>query len=222
MVVPEPLVWLDSLPPMPRTSRAESQVRTRQRLIATAKAMFLDKGYHATSLDAVAEAAGYSKGAVYSNFRNKDQLCLAVLEDIHAGEVAAIEEIFTGASTVHEGIAVFEQWLPQMLSAEGRTILGVGFGIAVRDSPELRAELAAMEQRMIAAVARLISSQAARLGLTPLLPAEDVAAVLVGLRIGIGMQRVLDPEAPIHLLADTMRVLAGVEALDNHAGSDPS
>lgn len=197
---------------MPRTSRAESQVRTRQRLIATAKAMFLNRGYHATSLDAVAEAAGYSKGAVYSNFRNKDQLCLAVLEEIHSGEITAIEEIFTGASTVHEGIAVFEQWLPRLLSAEGRTVLDVECGVAVRSSPELRAEFAAMERRMIAAVARLISSQTVRLGLTPLLPAEEVAAVLVGLSIGIGMLRVTDPEAPVHVLIGTMRVLIGVDA----------
>jgi AcrR family transcriptional regulator len=40
--------------------------------------LFLRDGYAATSLEKVADEAGYSKGAVYSNFWNKDELCLAV------------------------------------------------------------------------------------------------------------------------------------------------
>ena len=61
---------------MARMSRAESQAQTRSQLVTTARQMFFDDGYHPTSLEKVADAAGYSKGAVYSNFRNKDELCI--------------------------------------------------------------------------------------------------------------------------------------------------
>ncbi len=52
--------------------------------------MFFTDGYHPTSLEKVADAAGYSKGAVYSNFRNKDELCVAVLDEIRAERFAEV------------------------------------------------------------------------------------------------------------------------------------
>ena len=70
-----------------RVSRSESQAQTRLRLVATARTLFLTDGYAATSLERVAAEAGFSKGAVYSNFAGKDDRCLAVLDTIH-GEVA--------------------------------------------------------------------------------------------------------------------------------------
>ena len=65
---------------MPRLTRAEQRDLTRTRLLDAAEKVFVDRGFHAASVDEVAEEAGYSKGAVYSNFENKDELFLAVLE----------------------------------------------------------------------------------------------------------------------------------------------
>src|ERR1041384_2785727 len=73
---------------MARMTRAESQANTRAQLLATARQMFFTDGYHPTSLEKVADAAGYSKGAVYSNFRNKDELCVAVLDEVRAERLA--------------------------------------------------------------------------------------------------------------------------------------
>src|SRR4051794_18303352 len=63
-----------------RLSRAERKQQTRAELVATAREVFLERGFHGASLDEIAEAAGYSKGAVYSNFTSKDELFLAVLD----------------------------------------------------------------------------------------------------------------------------------------------
>ena len=52
-----------------------------------ARAVFWNLGYAATSLDKVAEAAGFSKGAVYSNFSGKEELCMEVIDAIHADTV---------------------------------------------------------------------------------------------------------------------------------------
>src|SRR3954471_3353950 len=62
---------------MARMTRAESQAQTRSQLLATARQMFFTDGYHPTSLEKVADAAGYSKGAMYWNSRNKGKLCAA-------------------------------------------------------------------------------------------------------------------------------------------------
>ncbi|MDE1148173.1 MAG: helix-turn-helix domain containing protein [Azospirillaceae bacterium] len=65
---------------MARLKRTESQAQTRERLLAAARELFRRDGYAATSVDRIAEAAGYSKGAVYSNFDSKEAIFLLVLE----------------------------------------------------------------------------------------------------------------------------------------------
>lgn len=61
-------------------SRQDMQRMTRERLVFTARAAFAREGYHGARLDRIAKEAGFSKGAVYSNFANKAQLFLAVLD----------------------------------------------------------------------------------------------------------------------------------------------
>ena len=65
---------------MPRLSRVESQALTRARLLDAAQDLFRREGYATTSVDRIAEAAGYSKGAFYSNFEGKEAIFLAVLD----------------------------------------------------------------------------------------------------------------------------------------------
>lgn len=68
------------LPPTPLT-RAEQQSRTRAALVASARRVFARDGYHGANLTAIARGGGLTKGAVYSNFDNKADVFLAVLDD---------------------------------------------------------------------------------------------------------------------------------------------
>ncbi|GAA4516314.1 TetR/AcrR family transcriptional regulator [Brevibacterium yomogidense] len=61
-------------------SRQDRQQQTRDALIVAARDVFSNDGYHAASLDRIARVAGYSKGAVYSNFAGKSDLFLAVMD----------------------------------------------------------------------------------------------------------------------------------------------
>ena len=70
-----PTVWQ-----LVRLTRAERREQTRDDLIAAADRLFVEGGFHATSLDQIAAAAGYTKGAVYSNFASKEDLFFAVYE----------------------------------------------------------------------------------------------------------------------------------------------
>jgi AcrR family transcriptional regulator len=63
-----------------RMTRAESKERTRQRLLAQAQRLFRERGYAATSLEQIAEAAGVTKGAIYGHFASKEDLMLSALE----------------------------------------------------------------------------------------------------------------------------------------------
>src|SRR5829696_4871846 len=59
----------------------ERRAATRRRLLDAAIAVVAERGFHAASVDAIAEEAGYSVGAIYSNFGGKDDLFLAVFDE---------------------------------------------------------------------------------------------------------------------------------------------
>ena len=61
-------------------SRRDRQQQTRDALISAAREVFAEDGYHSASLDRIAREAGFSKGAVYSNFEDKPSLFLAVMD----------------------------------------------------------------------------------------------------------------------------------------------
>ncbi|HEX2104296.1 MAG TPA: TetR family transcriptional regulator [Solirubrobacteraceae bacterium] len=63
-----------------RPAAIERQARTRAELVDAAERLFSGQGFDATSLHAVADSAGYAKGAVYSNFASKEDLFFAVYE----------------------------------------------------------------------------------------------------------------------------------------------
>ena len=65
---------------MARVTRAESKERTRRRLLAEAQRLFRERGYAATSLEQIAEAAEVTKGAIYGHFASKEDLMLSALE----------------------------------------------------------------------------------------------------------------------------------------------
>src|SRR4051812_18261558 len=85
-------------------TRAERQAQTREDLIDAAEALFTSHGFHATSLDAVAVAAGYTKGAVYSNFSSKEDLFFAVYERRVERHEAPVVELFDGRPDAGEAI----------------------------------------------------------------------------------------------------------------------
>ena len=76
-----------------RMSRSERKARTREELLAAARKVFLRRGFHGATLEEIADEAGYTKGAVYSNFAGKDDLYLALLAAHYEQRVAAYAEI---------------------------------------------------------------------------------------------------------------------------------
>jgi AcrR family transcriptional regulator len=93
-----------------RFTRLESKARTRAELLRAANRLFLRDGYAATSLGAIAEEAGLTKGAVYSNFESKEDLFLVVLQQATADgkwyapdDVSAIEGVTPAERAVSFG-----------------------------------------------------------------------------------------------------------------------
>ena len=95
---------------MARLTREESQALTRAKLLANAVRVVAAEGYEGASIDKIAEAAGYSKGAFYSNFASKEELFLELLET-HAGQdVVEIARLLDGVSVPAAIIDRFCEW----------------------------------------------------------------------------------------------------------------
>ncbi|MFI5502424.1 TetR/AcrR family transcriptional regulator [Nocardia asteroides] len=193
---------------MARMTRKESHAQTRERLVETAKRLFLADGYNVTSLEKVATAAGFSKGAVYSNFATKHELGLAVIDVVHVERAESLSAAVMGHDTMAARIEGFARWADENIGDVGWTALEVEFATSTRHMPEVRTELAARRRSMTAVLASLVQVQADEMGFELPVPAEDAALQLLSLGIGLGVQRAIDPEMPVGSLVDMLRNLS--------------
>jgi len=189
---------------MPRKTRAEAQAETRAQLVKTARQLFFDDGYYPTSLEKVADAAGYSKGAVYSNFRNKDELCTAVLDEVRAERLGEVLDIIAKPDTPAR-IDAIRAWAQRVIGDPGWTTLEVEFAAHARPNEQLRTELAGRLDGILQMLtAALESADTSDLKM----PGRETATVLLALGIGLGLLRSIDPDIPVSGLIDTLRLLS--------------
>ena len=73
---------------------------TRERLIDAAIDVFAEKGVLGASVEEICEAAGFTRGAFYSNFDDKDDLCVAMLQRLHDDEGSALQDAVTSVGDV--------------------------------------------------------------------------------------------------------------------------
>lgn len=93
-------------------SRNEKQVQTRQHLIEAGFALISEYGYNAVSIRNLSKQAGYTQGAFYSNFNNKEAFLLELMELQFAKENLQLQEIFTSTpSNTEQLINSLRQWL---------------------------------------------------------------------------------------------------------------
>src|SRR3954469_11014580 len=77
-----------------RKTQAERRDETREHVLAAAGRVFAARGFHGTSLDAIAEEAGFSRGAVYYNFADKEELFLELLDRRCAERAQDLRAVF--------------------------------------------------------------------------------------------------------------------------------
>ena len=136
--------------------------QTRDHLLAAAAQVFADRGFHGATLDAVAAAAGFSKGAVYSNFKNKEDLFLALLESGYSREVESLKATMEASEVPPESrltdfIPLIVEGADQSLSPGTWAVLYMEFALYAVRHPAARRKLAELDEDNIAAVAELIS-----------------------------------------------------------------
>ncbi len=189
-------------------TRQESQARTRERLIAAAERVFLAKGYHAASVSQLARAAGYTTGALYSNFDGKEGLALAVLERRMVAIVGALGQRLQAAPTTVAGrlAAVASLW-HDLLGDEPWAVLAAEFALATRHNPDLRRQFQLRLGAARQAIALLLADQCRTVGFHPHLPPARLAETALALGIGLSVLRIADPKADPGVFSEAMAFL---------------
>jgi AcrR family transcriptional regulator len=177
---------------MKRLSRAEQAERNRALVLAAARRVFLARGYHGATLEQIADEAGFSKGVVYSQFENKADLFLALLEariEERAVENAGLAESLPGG-----GLPSFLDHLARGDQATpGWLLLVIEFRVHAARDPELSRRYAAAHARTVAALADVLAAVCARNGQEPAIPARSLAEVLLAFSVGATLEQAANP-----------------------------
>src|SRR5207247_5247644 len=161
---------------MTRMSRSERRAHTRTCLIEAAGRIFSRRGLQQASIDEVAEEAGYTKGAFYANFRSKEELFLAMLDERFAARLEEIEAVLDSDDELAEKTRRAGADLTAHLRADPEwERLFFEFAAYAARNADFRPELVTRYRSLREATAAAFARSDERHGFTPPIPDEDVA-----------------------------------------------
>ena len=163
--------------------RPEQVARNRSDLLGAAGRVFRELGYYGASLDAIADAAGFSKGAVYSHFTSKADLFLSLLEARIEARVSAHLDAVNRRGVTDPVALGREVFAPSRADPRWQTALIEFRTLAVRD-PKLRARYARAHQRALEGVVETLRALFDAIGFEPDLPLDTLA--VAGFVIDVG------------------------------------
>jgi AcrR family transcriptional regulator len=203
-----------------RLTRDDSREQTTQRLLDAAQKLIAKKGLEGASVENIAAAAGYTRGAFYSNFSSKDDLFIELLRRDHEKSTAQmnalressvpVDRLQSGAREIYSQIyrdnECFMNW------TEARML-------AARDA-RFRTKLNALMAEKRAQIADFIRYFYERVGVAPPLPPEQMAMAFICMAEGVQLYMLSTPaemtgpvaESVLNLFADSLMRLARLEA----------
>ncbi len=190
-----------------RLTREQSRDQTRQRLLDAAQSIFLTKGFVAASVEDIAELAGYSRGAFYSNFASKSELFLQLLKRDHENVMGDMRAIFEAGETRQQMEDSVLHYYSNHFRDNECFLLWMEAKLQAARDPEFRIGFIACMGELRDATTEYIRQFSERVG-TPLpLPARELAIGLLALSDGMQFSFAFDPQ---NVSAETTEsVLAG-------------
>jgi AcrR family transcriptional regulator len=172
---------------MTRLSRRETQALTRDRLRSAAQAEFAARGIAGSSLDRIAEAAGYTRGAFHRNYRNKHDLLLELVAEVHATEIRFWRTVVEQSGDADRLFEQLRERFDRYTKRRDIWMLGAELRLEAERNAQFGAHYHRYAEQMIAELGEIIAVLGDKFGKGPV-PHPDVLAVLVrsvGLGLGI-------------------------------------
>jgi AcrR family transcriptional regulator len=191
-------------------TRQRRQEITKAHLLDAAERIFVERGFHAASIDDVAAAAGFTKGAVYSNFRNKEDLFIALVDRRWEQQLATVREVMADVENLapEQRDEAFRRLTVELLRA-GRDwqLLYLEFAVYAARNPEARRALDARFLADCEALAPLLEAEFRRVGGASPVSFVELAAVFLAFFNGVALRRVTHPDDDDALVESAITVL---------------
>ena len=181
-----------------RLTRAQQQQRTHDRLLDAGRSVFLARGFLATTVEEIAAEAGYTRGAVYKHFGGKEGIWQAIVEARANQLLQGMEAALDRVGERDELLAVLNpgnidgedeaaRWA--VVSAESLPTMAV--------HPQHAAALAALQNRLDAAVTGLLERHCDRLRLEPAAPVSHLVVAWGAMGAGLALRHAVDPDTDV-------------------------
>jgi AcrR family transcriptional regulator len=171
--------------------------RTRAALIASARHAFATRGFEGASLEEIAEAAGYTRGAIYRHFANKEELFFAVSATVNTEVLDAFAEeleLEAGLSLDDNRLAA-ATWMKALAGNREIWALNLEFSLYQYRNPAVQGRTADQRRENRATVASFMEHYWASRGIVPKVPVETIAAILLNVSDGFAQAARVDTDA---------------------------
>jgi AcrR family transcriptional regulator len=165
---------------------------TRQRLLTAAAEIFAERGMHGATVEDICEAAGFTRGAFYSNFADKEQLFSALLRQKEEELLARVHRVLAAEAGVPapDGGDVIEQLVEKVLATQPMDreshLVHAEFSLYAIRNPAAARELTVEGDRFRTELAELLEAGLARAGRRlSVAPADAVAVVIATFQVSM-------------------------------------
>ncbi|HBY59797.1 MAG TPA: hypothetical protein DEH78_08225 [Solibacterales bacterium] len=195
-------------PARKRLTREESRAQTRERLMDAAFDLFAREGIEATSIDHIAEAAGYSRGAFYSNFETREEILFAVAERELEKNTAGMRELAALGGTPAERLAHIRRFAIEIPTRHEECQFYLELEAYGMRHPEARARVADFTRRDREASIAYMEALLAEGGVGPEAPsAELMVGSFISLAQGLTMRHIVEGDAfPFSMVEESLKV----------------
>lgn len=174
---------------MPRLSRAEQREVTRQRLIEAAGRVFCRMGFEAAPIDVIAEEAGFSRGAFYSNFESKDELFLELISLHLDAEIDTLGHALDRIKSAHDLAPAIERRYRVLGQVDSWCLLTTEFQLYAMRGGVKADQFGAVYESYRRRLGELIAIHFDRLGIESTLTPYEFGVAQIALSHGLALQR---------------------------------
>jgi AcrR family transcriptional regulator len=177
-----------------RTRQAERTRATRRKLLDAAKRVFAKQGFEAARLEDIAAGAGYTRGAFYANFKSKEDIFFALLEEWVRERIDSLSSALRRHSQPGEKLVALRTHYAELATDRRLVLISMEFKLFALRHPEAHARLRSRHRRIRASFGELFSEIMSALGKTMPIDYPAASACLGAVSQGLLLEHLLDPK----------------------------
>jgi AcrR family transcriptional regulator len=185
---------IDPLASGSRTRQAERTRATRRKLLDAAKRIFAKDGFEAARLEDIASGAGYTRGAFYANFKSKEDIFFALLEEWVRERIETLTSALRRHSDPAGKLVALRTHYAELATDRRLVLISMEFKLFALRHPEAHSRLRSRHRRIRASFGQLFSEVMNALGKTIPIPYPAASACLGAVAQGLLLEHLLDPK----------------------------